>query len=208
MSKPTFLNAKRSLNIVLLLSCIVTLTGCNKNEDLPKDSSSHTTQSSIEDKNLWNVAGQSVVPQSFTKKGYSRSLTHSEKALVGRYVVTIPCHDPVARCGDRHNGSVDFILNLASDGSVYRLIKGLGMIQVDTRKALDDDVEYDHWTEVSIHNQKYIVTSYATGMRFFYKVLSNDRLVMDINRTKLVNMQEYRQGFPFPMENYQLKKQA
>ena len=206
-----YLNKKKPLSTVILLAVyITTFTGCDRKveESTQQSASNDTPEQNMDERNLWHVAGQSLVPKDHEKNGYSRVLTQSEKKLVGRYIVTIPCHDPVARCGEKEEGSVDFILNLASDGSVYRLIKSLGMIQLDTRKNVDNDRRYDHWSQIYINNQMYVVTSYATGMHFYYKVLPNNSLMMDLKRTRLINLQEYRQGYPFPIQEYELKKQA
>lgn len=197
----------------VLILLTFTLLGCDHNiEQVPTSNSSKhidDTSDSADNNNLWQVAGQAAMPKKMAQKSQAaernRELTTEEKKLVGRYSVIVPCTDPIARCGQEKNDAVEFILNLMPDGSVYRLIKRLGRIQVDSRSF-----RYyykDSWGVKQINARQYIITYYSSsGMRFFYRIDGNGNLVMDVQRNKLVNLQAYRSGYPFPNKIYTLVK--
>ncbi|SDB98995.1 hypothetical protein [Acinetobacter boissieri] len=199
--------------ILVLLS--LTLLGCDSHIEqaekaiTPKTTHVDETPDASHHTNLWQVAGQATMPKKIQQHSQAteqnKKLTEEEKAIVGRYSVVVPCTDPIARCGDEKEDAVEFILNLMPDGSVYRLIKRLGSIQVDSRSS--QSYYKDHWELKQINAQQYIVTFYSSnGMKFFYRIDDNKRLVMDLGRNKLINLQAYRTGYPFPDRAYTLSK--
>lgn len=157
--------------------------------------------------NLWQVAGQSTLPK---KIELSRSdlkvkeLNSEEQHVVGRYSVVVPCTDLIARCSS-HIGSVDLILNLMPNGSVSRLIKHLGKIQVDSRTS--PNYSLDYWEVREINHKKYVVTYYPdSSLKFFYLVDSRGALVMDLARNRLENGKNYTDNYPQPLQAYHLAK--
>ncbi|GAB3052167.1 hypothetical protein GCM10027155_18140 [Acinetobacter apis] len=196
---------------VLLLST-VGLIGCsNSNEQLKNHEIKPVNQSDLpapvpseHSGNLLSIAGKATAPKVLDEKPIGRILNQEEKTLVGRYKVTISCKDPIARCTENEKGSVDFILNLLPNGTVYRFIKGLGAIKLDSRNS--PHYFRDHWGITQINQSKYVVISYSTGMRVFYRVEPNHSLLMDTSRNKLVNLKAYRAGYPFASQNYYLKR--
>lgn len=200
-----------SMNGMLVLLSF-TLLGCNPHIEQKEKSataqSTHTDDaSSSSHSNLWQVAGQATMPRKIQsqKAEQNKQLNAQEREIVGRYSAIIPCTDPIARCGDEKNDAVEFILNLMPDGSVYRLIKRLGTIQVDSRSS--SSYNKDYWELKSINAHQYVITYYTVdGMKFFYRIDEKGSLVMDLGRNRLINLQAFRKGYPFPDKAYTLIK--
>lgn len=196
--------------LCILLFTHFSLTGCSRiNENIQSPDVQATVQEDVaiaseQRDNLLSIAGKATAPKVLDEKPTGRILTETEKKLVGRYKVTISCKDPIARCTENEKGSVDFILNLLPDGTVYRFIKGLGAIKLDSRNS--PHYTRDYWEVTQINQKTYVVISYSTGMRIFYRSEPHNTLLMDTPRNKLVNLKAYRAGYPFASQNYYLKK--
>ncbi|MBF7682853.1 hypothetical protein I2F27_05835 [Acinetobacter sp. B5B] len=188
----------------------LTLVGCNPHIEQFEQTATPTQVESNETlrhhNNLWQVAGQANAPKKVQPYVADHHvLSEDAKKIVGRYSVIIQCTDPIARCGDEKEDAVEFILNLMPDGSLYRLIKRLGTIQVDSRAS--PNYFKDHWELQRINDQQYLIVSYSSnGMKFFYRIDERGGLLMDLGRNKLTNLQAYRKGYPFPNHAYTLKK--
>lgn len=155
-----------------------------------------------EGQKLLDIAGRSSMPVQAQHSNAHYVLTPLEKKMVGRYMVTISCQDPIARCDAGQQGSVEYILNLMEDGSIFRLIKSFGRVYADTRTT--EDYHDDHWEIVTENQKKYILVYFKNGLRFYYLIDEKGNLVMDSQRNFAVNKTIFEHGHPYTLNNYYL----
>lgn len=153
---------------------------------------------------LMDVAGKSSMPAQNQQPEVHHVLTQQEKHMVGRYIVTISCIDRIARCETGKKGSVEYIINLMDDGSVFRLIKSFGKIYADTRMA--EGYQEDHWEVVSEQQKQYVLVHFNTGLKFYYLIDAKGNLMMDSQRNFAVNHRFFEQGHPYTLNDYYLER--
>lgn len=158
-----------------------------------------------EGQKLLDVAGKSTMPVQNPQSEVHYALNNDEKPMVGRYMVTISCQDQIARCDTEQQGSVDYIINLMDDGSVFRLIKSFGKVYADTRTT--QDYHRDHWEVVTKDQKKYVLVHFNNGLKFYYCIDRKGNLTMDSQRNFAINRDIFAQGgHPYTLKDYYLER--
>lgn len=200
-----------------LLGCLcisLILTACSRSTPPDADqtvsaseaqptSTAHSQQSG---KKLTELAGQASMPNESVSK-VQQDLVDEQAPYVGRYHVKISCKDDFVQCSE---GSAEYILTLAADGSAYRSIVYTGKL-FSEKMAEDSNIRTyrrDTWS-VNPEDSE-LVVHLEEGAEFYYRVDKQHNLILDLDRTldldNQINQHLFAAGYPMPTQAYRLIK--
>lgn len=194
--------------LACILECAWQLTACSPHS--PSDGLTHSHQARgaslplqhDEGQKLVDVAGKSVMPEQTLPSEERYVLNNQEKSMVGRYMVTISCQDPIAHCDVGQQGSVEYIINLMDDGSVFRLIKSFGKVYADTR--ITQNYQHARWKVITEDQKKYVAVYFNEHLRLYYLIDHKRNIMMDSQRNYEINRDFFEHGHPYTLKNYYL----
>ncbi|MHA3050319.1 hypothetical protein [Acinetobacter sp. ANC 4641] len=192
-----------------ILGCSWQLVACSPHSPSDGLTQSHQatgaslpSQHHVDGQKLLDVAGKSTMPVQTSPPEVRYSLNNQEKTMVGRYIVTISCQDPIAHCDVGQQGSVEYIINLMEDGSVFRLIKSFGKVYADTRTT--QNYQHAHWKVITEDQKKYVVVHFNQHLRLYYLIDHKGNIMMDSQRNFEINRYFFEHGHPYTLNNYYL----
>lgn len=167
----------------------------------------HAEAQSDHGKKLTEIAGQATIPHDSGLDPVP--VPEHAKVFIGRFHANVKCDDHFIPCKE---GNADFILNLLPDGTVHRSIIQFGKVFADKAPQPGNNVNYrkDTWTVDQAHQE--LVVHRKEGVNFYYKVIDENRIVMDLDKIRKGIEQEDRnqelfsQGYPEPQQAYELVK--
>ncbi|PVZ89497.1 hypothetical protein C9426_04310 [Serratia sp. S1B] len=195
--------------LACILECAWQLAACSPHS--PSDGLTHLHQVSgtslslqheVSGQKLLDVAGKSVMPVQTPPPEVHDALNNQEKSMVGRYMATISCQDPIAHCDVGQQGSVEYIINLMDDGSVFRLIKSFGKVYADTR--ITQNYQHARWKVITEDQKKYVVVYFNEHLRLYYLIDHKGNIMMDSQRNFEINRYFFEHGHPYTLKNYYL----
>lgn len=158
-------------------------------------------------KKLTELAGQASMPDNEAASTVQQASAEDKAPYIGRYHVQISCKDDFVQCSE---GSAEYILTLAADGSAYRSIIYTGKL-FSEKMAEDSNIRTyrrDTWS-VNPENAE-LVVHLEEGAKFYYRVDQQHNLILDIDRTLDLNNQTnqhfFAAGYPMPTQAYRLIK--
>ncbi|TCB35789.1 hypothetical protein E0H82_07340 [Acinetobacter sp. ANC 4910] len=157
-------------------------------------------------KKLTELAGQASMPNEAAST-VQQDLADEQALYVGRYHVKISCKDDFVQCSE---GSAEYILTLAADGSAYRSIVYTGKL-FSEKLAEDSNIRTyrrDTWS-VNPEDSE-LVVHLEEGAEFYYRVDKQQNLILDLDRTldldNQINQHLFAAGYPMPTQTYRLIK--
>ena len=155
-------------------------------------------------KKLTELAGQASMPNE-SASTVQQNLVDEQAPYVGRYHVKISCKDDFVQCSE---GSAEYILTLAADGSAYRSIVYTGKL-FSEKMAEDSNMRTyrrDTWS-VNPEDSE-LVVHLEEGAEFYYRVDEQHHLILDLDRTldldHQINQRLFASGYPMPTQAYRL----
>jgi hypothetical protein len=200
----------------VLLGCLcvsLILAACSRSTPPNAD---QTTLSAVEGqpasaapqsgKKLTELAGQASMPNEAAST-VQQDLADEQALYVGRYHVKISCKDNFVQCSE---GSAEYILTLAADGSAYRSIVYTGKL-FSEKLAEDSNIRTyrrDTWS-VNPEDSE-LVVHLEEGAEFYYRVDKQQNLILDLDQTlnldNQINQHLFAAGHPMPTQAYRLMK--
>lgn len=220
------MRSSQSLRSLYLMPAVsvwlgLSITACSPSQS-PKMTEKNSTARSTEEnqevtsapivkensgKKLTELSGQATLP--YDNSIAPQPVPEHAKKFIGRFHAYVKCDDSFIPCKE---GEAEFILNLLPDGTVHRSIVQFGKVFAEKTINPENNMKYrkDTWSINQAHNE--LVVHRKEGINFYYDIIDDDQLVMNIEKIRQGeaeadrNQELFSQGYPQPQKAYKLTR--
>lgn len=122
--------------------------------------------------------------------------------LIGRFEIELGCDQHFIPC--TAGGEAKVLLSFLPDGKLHRSLIQYGKLFKENIDVSRTNYDQDRWfvnpavTELSVIR--------ADGLKLYYEIVSQDHLILNLDKVQLENAELFALGLPEPTQRYELKR--